>query len=348
MIESKVVKVAVIGAGAISSKVHIPCYQKNIHARVVAVVDPDTKTAIKVSEKYKVKSVFSSVKDLFEGSKVDALSVCTPPNTHAEIVQEALERNVDVLCEKPMAENFEMGRKILEATLASDNFVMIGFNRRFHSGYIQARKMTRGGRAGHIYLARYSSLQGSPLVGWTKSSWQYKEGVGGCLNDLGSHVFDILNWFLGEPISVQASGSAYSDSAVDEFCVAIVEYDKSVGIGEMSWLSSKTIESLALHGTGRSMYVSPSPEFFLDVNLSDVLGASLWRSSSNYLVNTISQSLLPREGCYQKEIDYFIDCVKKRRKPYIDAAAGLKALAVVEAAKQSIKKKTKICVSSVR
>jgi predicted dehydrogenase len=96
------------------------------------------------------------------------------------------------------------------------------------------------------------------------------------------------------------------------------------------------------------MYVSPSPEFFLDVNLSDVLGTSLWRSSSKYLVNTISQSLRARESCYQKEIDCFIDCVRKRRKPYIDAAAGLKALALVEAAKQSIKKKTKTRVSSVR
>lgn len=349
MVENNVVKVAVIGAGAISSKAHLPCYQKNIHARVVAVVDSNIEAARKLSKKYKVKSVFSSVKDLFESAKVDALSICTPPNTHAEILQEALERKIDVLCEKPLADNFETGRKILEATSVSDSLVMIGFNRRFHSCYVQAREMIKGGLAGHIYLAEYSSLQGSPLMGWTKSSWPYEEGVGGSLNDQGSHVFDILNWFLGEPISVLASSFAYSESAVDEFCVATVEYDKSVGIGEMSWLSSCRIESLAMHGTGRSMYVSPSPRFFLDINPSDILETSLWRSSSKALVNKTKQSLLPRdESTYKKEIDYFINCVRKRRKPSLDVSAGLKALAVTEAAKQSIKKKTKIYVSSVR
>jgi UDP-N-acetylglucosamine 3-dehydrogenase len=349
MVENSVVKVAVIGAGAISSKGHIPCYQKNVYARVVAVVDPNIEVAKKVSKKYGIKSVFSSVKDLFESSTVDALSICTPPNTHAEIVQEALERNVDVLCEKPLAENFESGRKIVDVTMASDNFVMMGFNRRFHSSYVQARRISRGGLAGHIYLAEYSSLQGSPLMGWTKSSWHYEEGVGGCLNDQGSHVFDMLNWFLGEPISVLASGSTHSESAVDEFCVAAVEYDKSFGIGEMSWLSSSRIESLVLHGTGRSMYVSPGPRFFLDINPSDILETSLWKSSSKTLVNTIKQSLFPRdENSFQKEIDYFIHCVRQRRKPYLDAAVGLKALAVTEAAKQSMKKETKIHVSSFR
>jgi predicted dehydrogenase len=349
MVETDIVRVAVIGAGAISSKAHVPCYKNNPYARVEAIVDPNVEVAKKVSRKFGIKAVFSSLKDLFECSKVDAISICTPPNTHAEIVQEALERKVDILCEKPLAENFEMGRRIFDAAVTSENFVMVGFNRRFQSSYIQARRIIKAGLAGHVYLVKYSSLQGSPLMGWTKSPWHYKEGIGGSLKDQGPHVFDILNWFLGEPISVVASGFSFSDSPVDEFCVVTVDYDKSLGVGETSWLSSRRIESLVLHGTGRSMYLSVGPNFFLEISPNDLTETSLWKSSTGTLVNTISQAILPRgENVYQKEIDYFVNCVRKRRKPSLDAATGLRALAVAEAAKESMQKKTRINVPSVR
>jgi len=348
MARSNVVRVAIIGAGAISTKVHIPCYLSNDNARVVALVDPDVTVAKKVAKKFGIESYFPSTKELFEHSKVDVLSVCTPPNTHAEIVQEALEQNLDVLCEKPLAENFEAGKKIYDTAVASENFVMVGFNRRFHSDYLKVRKIAKSGKAGHVYLVEYSSLQGSPLLGWTKSNWQYTEGVGGCLNDQGSHVFDILNWFLGDPISAVASFSTNSDSSVDESCVAAVEYDKSIDIGIMSWLNAVRIENLTVHGTGRSIYVSPSPNFFLDLNPSDLPNLSVWKSASRTLSKTIRGAFLPTgTDIYQKEIDYFIQCVRKRTKPFLDVAAGLKALAVTDAVKRSIEHKAKIQVASV-
>lgn len=347
MTSNEIIKVAVIGAGAISTKAHIPSYQSNSSTRIVALVDSDMAIAKRVAKKFAIKSYFSSTKDLFESSKIDAVSVCTPPNTHAEIVQEALERNISVLCEKPLAENFEAGKKILDIAAVSDNIVMVGFNRRFHSDYIKVNKIAHSGRAGHVYMVEYSSLQGSPLLGWTKSAWQYKEGVGGCMNDQGSHVFDMLNWFLGNPISAVASFSTNSDSSVDESCVAAVEYDRSVGVGVMSWLNAVRIESLTLHGTGRSMFVSPSPNFFMDVNPSDLPNLSVWNSASRTLYKTLRGAFLPSNvDVYQREIDYFIQCVKKRRKPFLDVSIGLKALAVADAVKLSMKKNKKVRVAS--
>ena len=127
-----------------------------------------------------------------------------------------------------------------------------------------------------------------------------------------------------------------------------MDYDKSLGIAEISWLAPRRIESLVLHGTGRSVYVSVGPNLFLEISPNDLAETSLWKSSTRTLVNTISQALFSRgENVYQKEIDYFVDCVRKRRKPLSDAAAGLRALAVAEAAKESMQKKTKIHVPSV-
>lgn len=70
-------KVAIIGAGEIGTKAHIPAYLKNENVELVALVDADQKKLEKASKKFKIKNQYSSVDDLLQNQPVDAISVCT-------------------------------------------------------------------------------------------------------------------------------------------------------------------------------------------------------------------------------------------------------------------------------
>lgn len=74
-------KVAIIGAGEIGTKAHIPAYLHNENVELVALVDADQKKLEKASKKFNIKNQYTSVDDLLQKQQVDAISVCTP-QTH--------------------------------------------------------------------------------------------------------------------------------------------------------------------------------------------------------------------------------------------------------------------------
>jgi len=73
-----------------------------LDAQVAAVVDARPDAAAALAERLKCKS-FTSHSEMAEKSELDAVLICTPPNTHADLCVEFLERGIAVLCEKPLS-----------------------------------------------------------------------------------------------------------------------------------------------------------------------------------------------------------------------------------------------------
>jgi len=344
------IRVAVIGTGGISKKVHIPAYLTNKYVNLIALVDTDKKKAEQVAKRFNIKRVFSSVDELFESEGVDAVSVCTPPDSHADIVLKAFDHGAHVLCEKPLALDMEAGKKMVKASRTRQKILMIGFHRRFSPNYQRAKKCILNGDLGHVYCVEDHYLEPNPLLGWTKSSWFFRPGAGGVLLDLAPHVFDMLNYiFDGFPKAISAYGSTYLDSPVDECCTFLVEYPEGkVGIGVVSWLSSTVTESLSIYGTGQNLFVSPS--FLLKANPTDILEISLWRAASESLISLKFPNLAllrtRRVNPYQREIDYFIERIRKNMTSSASALNALSVLMTCDTAKKAIEKKCQMEVPS--
>jgi UDP-N-acetylglucosamine 3-dehydrogenase len=331
------VNVAVIGAGAIARRFHIPCYKNNEAVNVQAVVDINPKRAKSIAKKFKIENWFCSLEELLESKlQLDAISICTPPKFHADIAIRILKNQINVLCEKPLAEDVASGQRILDVARNSKALFMMGFNRRFIHNYALAKQRINQGALGRIYSVEYKSLQASPVVGWSKSDWFYSESEGGCLKDQGPHVFDILNWFLGKPKSVSAKRVINLNSDVDESCFATVTYTTgAVGLAMMSWMSPSKIEELELMGTGTNIIASP--EMFLELSGGSINEVELFRAVSPMYVRKIKNIMgMHKPSTFQLEIDYFVDCIKRNRKPTPTIQDGLNALVLTEKAVKSI------------
>lgn len=323
------VKVAVVGTGKIAETAHIPAYLSSKIVDLVALVDVDSKKAKKTARKFGIEKVFPSVEELFEKETIDAISLCTPPNTHAEIALKAFDSGIHVLCEKPLSTSIEDGKMMVEASRRKERILMVGFNRRFWPNYTRAKKYISGGKLGHIYLAADHYVQSDPLVRWGKSPWFHVPGVGGALLDLSPHVFDMLNYIFGDfPVAVSARSLTYLDSSVEECVVCVLEYpQKGIGVGAFSWLSPKPIEQLSVYGTASNLFASP--EYFLENNRTDMFQVAAWREASEVLIGMKFPNLPGLRtrlvNTYELEIDYFVDQVKKEN---ISSSNALDALNV--------------------
>ena len=345
-------RVAVIGAGEIGTKAHVPSYLGNKDVDLAALVDADEAKLKKASKKFGIRHCYSSVDELFQKQKIDAISICTPPNTHAEIALKAFENDVHVLCEKPLAAKADDGRRMFEASLKANKILMVGFNLRFQPNYKKARALIQSGVLGYIYLVECNMLDANPLLVWSKSTWFFKpEAGGGVLSDKGPHVFDLINYAFDDfPTAVSATATTYFDSSVEDSCVCTLEYPGNrIGIGKTSWLSSQYMESLHIHGTAQSLQASP--EMLLRVNSTDIPEISMWRKSGTALFNMKFPNLpmrhITRPNLFQFEIDSFISKVRTGKKFCRSSINGLNTLITYEAAKKSIVTGQKISISPV-
>ena len=211
---------------------------------MVAICDVDsqhlteTATAIEKLQGARPK-MFKHYEELLATGGLQAVIIATPPHWHALPFLAAVEKNLDIYCEKPLAYDIREGQAMVAAAKKKDIIVQIGFQRRQSPAIQQVRDCIRQGRLGRIvqvdaqihYLAGLRDTKPqdppasldwdlwcgpapkipySPQVG--HYAWRLEKTTGhGHLVDWGIHLIDATRWILGltTPRSVQAAGGIY-------------------------------------------------------------------------------------------------------------------------------------------
>ena len=195
-------KTATIGYGVIG-KLHTKIQSEL--GTLVAVCDVD-ETALEAAPDVKKYTDYVTMLDREE---LDAVHICTPHYLHCEMIVEALRRNINVLCEKPMCISHVEIEKILEAEKKSDAILGICLQNRYNPAnvfvkdYIKDKKTVSG--VAHVSWHRDEKYFGS-------GAWRGKKATegGGVLINQALHTLDLMQWFLGMPSEMTAQISTLS------------------------------------------------------------------------------------------------------------------------------------------
>ncbi|MGI4894963.1 MAG: Gfo/Idh/MocA family protein, partial [Janthinobacterium lividum] len=134
--------------------------------------------------------------------RIDGLVVAAATSAHAELVAAAVQAGIPVLCEKPVAEDLPAARGLLAAANEAGATVVIGFQRRFDTGFLAARAAVASGELGWLHTVRASTLDVAPPPA------AYVAVSGGLFRDCAVHDIDSTRWVLGrEVVSVYARGT---------------------------------------------------------------------------------------------------------------------------------------------
>ncbi|CAM3896705.1 Gfo/Idh/MocA family protein [Lederbergia lenta] len=200
-------KIGVIGAGSISAS-HLQSYAHNEKVEIYAICDLNEQRAKDKAEKYGAQKVYVDYKELMNNAEIDAVSICTWNNSHADIAIEALNRGKNVLVEKPLTTSVKKALEIEEAVKKSGKTLQVGFVRRYASNTQILKQFIEKDELGEIYFAKATCIRrlGNP-GGWFSDK---ERSGGGPLIDIGVHVIDVLWYLMGCPKVKSISGNTYS------------------------------------------------------------------------------------------------------------------------------------------
>ncbi|MDD3243956.1 MAG: Gfo/Idh/MocA family oxidoreductase [Eubacteriales bacterium] len=178
------------------------------------ICDINPRIAEESKERFGFAEYCTDWKEIVNDPDIDAVSICTPNNCHAEIAIAALKAGKHVLCEKPIAHTSEAAKAMAEAgeEAKKDGVIsMCAYQYRRVPALELAKKFIDEGSIGRIqnvratYLQCWSADPSSPL------SWRFKKGIAGAgtLGDIASHVIDISQFLAGDITEVVSTIKTY-------------------------------------------------------------------------------------------------------------------------------------------
>lgn len=198
-------KAAIIGLGAIS-KLHINALKMR-GVEISALCDSVLSRAEETKKEFGLNAkIYTDYKELLDCEKLDVVHVCTPHFLHAPISVYALNKNVNVLCEKPVAISYKQLDEIEAAVKSSKAVLGVCQQNRYNPSILYAKKFVEGksliSAAGTLVWRRDAEYYGS-------GDWRGKKATegGGVMINQALHTLDILQWFMGMPDSVIANVS---------------------------------------------------------------------------------------------------------------------------------------------
>lgn len=211
----KKIKVAVIGCGTIARSAHLPSYAKNPLVEIKYVVDIKHERAVEMAEKYNVPHAITDFREMLEDDEIEAVSVCTPNNTHAPIAIACLNAGKNVLCEKPASVSVDLVMAMKEAADRNGKILNIGVVNRFNTAVNKVKEIIESGELGKLYHV-YCSFRSHRSIPGLGGPFTTKEVAGGgVLIDWGVHFLDLIFYCIGSPKLMTVSGQAYSELGKD-------------------------------------------------------------------------------------------------------------------------------------
>lgn len=201
-------RIGVLGCGRIG-QVHARSLMRLDGVKLVAVADAFASSAEALAAK-----TGAEVRDtaaILASADIDAVILCTPTDTHYDLIHAAARAGKAIFCEKPVDMSADRIRDCIKVVEDHNVPFLTAFNRRFDPNFANVQARIRAGEIGEVEIVTILSRDPAPPpVSYIKSS-------GGIFRDMMIHDFDMARFLLGEePVQVFAVGAALVDPAIGE------------------------------------------------------------------------------------------------------------------------------------
>jgi predicted dehydrogenase len=200
-------RIGLVGYGVGGRYFHAPVID-GAGCQLAAVVTTDPRRQREVEQDFPGTRVVEHIQQLADIG-IDAVTVTTPVESRDEVLRQAIELGLPIMCDKPFSMSADAGRELLDVADAAGVPVTSYQNRRWDSDFLTIRAVIESGRLGD--LVRFeSAIEGpTPAGGVTVSG-------GGMLRDIGSHLVDQILQLIGPVVSVYAAAHEREDLGLDD------------------------------------------------------------------------------------------------------------------------------------
>jgi UDP-N-acetylglucosamine 3-dehydrogenase len=328
---SRTVRVALVGLGRMGVA-HAAVLSMLPGARVVGAVDSQPGAVRRLHGMGFRVPVAPTLDALFAGTPVDAVWVCTPPDSHLPVTRRCLEAGAAVFVEKPLAQSLDDARALAVLASAAPHPVACGYTLAFWPTFAAARQLLRArviGAPARAVSSMVTSQVSGPQRGWM---YDRARSGGGVVANLSSHLLFLLRWYFGMPTSVQATWRRVYTGVDDEVQATLVAPDCAEIVFESSWCVRgypTSVTALTVEGSNGTLRVDN------DVVRLDLRSARCGLPAGQA---TIGEADLPQPAgfafngeAYTLEDAHVLRWVTGGPAPPITAATGLEVQGIIEA-----------------
>ena len=234
-------RVGVIGTGDMGR--NHPRIYNELGVELVGVADTDLEKAQKIAAQYGT-TAYSDYNELLNQG-LDAVSIAVPTIWHKQVALAAIQKGVNLLIEKPIADSIQSAQEIITAAEDSGVKLMIGHIERFNPAVRKLKQIIDDGILGKLVLI--SARRVGPFVPRISDV--------GIIVDVATHDIDVIRYLIGsECTSVFARSTRYKNMKGDAAIILIGFGDISASI-EVNWYTPYKVRSLTVTGTEGIAYL---------------------------------------------------------------------------------------------
>lgn len=310
-----------IGCGAWGANL-LRVWQETPGARVAAICRGNPQRLSELDGQYPEAARYATVSDLLEDGTIDAVSIATPPATHADIARQALLADKHVFVEKPLCLDAHSARELAELADVRGKLLMVGHLMEHHGAVRAIKQALADGALGELRHLHFQRLK----LGRVRS----EEDV---LWSFAPHDLSIASYLLGgTPHTVRAVGHAYIQPRIADIVFVDAEYPGGVSVHvHVSWLHPETVRRAVLVGS-KAMIV------WDDMAKQDPL--KLHRRAVGPDLRNIEGESVPIPFAdrqpLQAECASFVECIRTGQRPPNDGWDGVRVVQMLEAATQAM------------
>lgn len=287
----------------------------------------------------------ASLDEILADPSVRAVAVATTAASHFDVAMAALEAGRHVLVEKPLAPSYRTGAKLVAAAAERGLILMLDHTYCYTPAVTYLRELVRGGELGDLQFVDSVRINLGLVQPDVDVLW-----------DLAPHDLAILDSILPagvRPVAVAAHGS--DPIGAGRACVAYLAVRLSNGAmahAHVNWLSPTKVRTTILGGSARTVVwddLNPTQRIAVHdrgvdrtdparpgVHAAGLSAAAREAALISYRIgDTVAPALTEREAL-RSVMQEFAECVATGRVPLTDGHAGLRVLAVLEAASESL------------
>lgn len=320
------VRFGLLGAGRIG-KVHAKAIASNRGASLVAVADAAPAAARDLATAYEAD--VRTIDAIEQSADIDAVVICTPTDTHADLIERFARRGKAIFCEKPIDLDVARVTQCLSVVKQASATLMVGFNRRFDPHFSALRKAIDDGAIGNVELISITSRDPGP------PPHDYIGRSGGIFRDMTIHDFDMARFLLKEePLFVSAHASVLVDKTIGElgdFDSASIILETASGrqclISNSRRATYGYDQRIEVHGSEGMVAAENQRPFSIEIANKD-----------GYTRPPLHDFFMTRYlDAYANEIAAFIEAVTSGKPVSPSGEDGLIALMIADAARESVK-----------
>ena len=317
---------------------------------VVAVCD-SSDIMMKILKQYCTKiRTYTDYKRMMDEEKLDCVIISTPTDSHADVINAAVQRNIHIFVEKPFTMTPEEGAAILKSIEGKRIVTQVGYVNRFNEVFMEVKELINNGVIGDI--KNFSSeMYGATVLKDTKSSWRSKKKTGGgCMYEFASHCIDLAIYLFGQPDKVVGSvlQSVYSSDVEDIVSSGFIYDEGRTGLINVNWSDQayrKPANMVKVFGTRGKIVADKHAYKIYMREANEQYGFEVgW--NTRYITDFAkSVRFYVRGNEFTRQLDYFVDCIEKSN---LNNIAGFSAAQKTDVVMDEITKDASITLSKIK